>query len=52
MSTKTPKHSGFEAPTIGHVLPDGTKFKKNPDGTLTPIYPKKQTDKKDPKKKK
>lgn len=51
MSTKTPKHSGFEAPTIGRVLPDGTKWKKNPDGTISPVYPK-QKDKKEPKKKK
>ena len=51
MSTKQPKHSGFEAPERFEVLPRGTKFKQNPDGTITPILPK-QKDKKEPKKKK
>lgn len=40
-----PKHSSFEYPTIGELLPDGTKLKKNRDGTITPIYPKKNTEK-------
>lgn len=53
----TKKHSGFEAPTIGILVPDGTTWKKNPDGTMTPIYPKKkgeanEAEKKTPKKKK
>ena len=44
------KHSGFEAPTIGRVIPDGVKRKKNPDGTVTLVYPKKKDDKKGKKK--
>ena len=34
------KHSGFEAPAIGTVYPKGTTFKKNANGTLTPVFPK------------
>lgn len=34
------RNSGFDAPTIGKVVPKGTKWKKNPDGTVSPIYPK------------
>lgn len=34
MDKKTPKHCGFEAPARGIALPIGTKFEKNPDGTL------------------
>lgn len=45
------KHSGFEAPAIGTRVPDGTKWKKNPDGTISPVYPKKKPDGKSPKKK-
>ena len=33
------KHSGFEAPAIGIPVPDGTTWRKNPDGTISPIYP-------------
>ena len=40
------KHSGFEAPVYGELVPEGTRYKKNPDGTVTPIYPKKNTTKK------
>lgn len=36
------KHSGFEAPAIGTVVPEGTKWKRNPDGTMSPVYPKKK----------
>ena len=39
---KNPKHSGFEAPAIGKVYPKGTKFKKNPDGTISPVGVKKK----------
>lgn len=42
MTTK-PKHSGFEAPLYGTLLPKGTKLKKNADGTVTPVYPKKSS---------
>lgn len=45
MSTK--RHSGFEAPAIGTLLPKGTTWKKNPDGTFTPIYPKNESAGKD-----
>lgn len=41
-----PAHSGFEGPTIGVAYPKGTKFKNNPDGTRTPIYPKTKPEKK------
>lgn len=40
-TSNTKKHSGFEAPTIGTVYPKGTTFKKNPDGTMSPVFPKK-----------
>lgn len=45
-------HSGFEAPTIGEVMPKGTRIKKNPDGTISYVLPKKKTDKKPATKKK
>ena len=45
------KHSGFEAPVYGTVIPKGTRWKKNPDGTSTPIYPKKKDEKSEDKKK-
>lgn len=32
-------HCGFEAPVIGTVLPKGTTWINNPDGTITPILP-------------
>ena len=47
MKENRPKHSGFEAPTYGVIVPEGTKWIKNPDGTLTPIYPKEQDGDKD-----
>ena len=34
------KKSGFDAPAIGTLLPKGTTFRKNPDGTVTPVPPK------------
>lgn len=40
------KRSGFDAPIYGTVLPKGTKFKKNPNGTITPIQPTKKKKKK------
>lgn len=41
---KTPKHSGFEAPVIGGThYPKGTTFRKNKDGSVTPVLPKKKT---------
>ena len=39
---KTPKHSGFEAPVKGVVLPKGTTFKKGKNGVVTPVLPKKK----------
>lgn len=40
MSTK---RSGFDAPIIGgKAFPKGTTFKKNADGTITPVMPKKK----------
>lgn len=39
----TKRNSGFDAPCIGGTpYPKGTKFKKNPNGTVTPIIPKKK----------
>lgn len=35
-----PMYSGFDAPVIGQMLPKGTTFKTNPDGTITPVLPK------------
>lgn len=48
------RHCGFEAPVYGTLLPKGTKLKKNPDGTVSPIYPKEKVtvEKTDDKKKK
>ena len=40
------KNSGFDAPTYGTMSPKGTKIKKNPDGTITLIEPKKKPAKK------
>ncbi len=37
MSNK--KGTGFSAPTIGTILPKGSTFKKNPDGTITIVPP-------------
>ena len=39
-STNTSKKSGFDAPAIGRTIPKGTTFKKNKDGTITPIKKK------------
>lgn len=41
-----PKHSGFEAPTIGTVLSKGSKIKRNKDGTISVVAPKPATKKK------
>ncbi len=35
--------SGFDCPAIGTVHPKGTKIKRNPNGTITLILPKKKT---------
>lgn len=42
MATKrnNSKGTGFKGETIGTVMPKGTKFKKNANGTITPIFPK------------
>lgn len=38
------KHSGFEAPVIGgKPYPKGTTIKKNKDGTVTVVKPKKKS---------
>ncbi len=42
MSEEPKMHSGFEAPVFGTLIPKGTKWKRNPDGTRTPIYPEKE----------
>lgn len=42
MAEKKRKGSGFDGPTIGKTLPKGTALKKNKDGTVTPVYPKKK----------
>lgn len=39
---KNSKRSGFDAPTYGTLHPRGTKIKKNPDGTITLVEPKKK----------
>ena len=45
MATKT-KRSGFDVPTYGTRHPKGTQVKKNSDGTVTVVEPKKKTGKK------
>ena len=45
-NTSRPKHSGFDAPIYGTVHPKGSKIKKNPDGTVDIIEPKKKKKKK------
>lgn len=40
------KKSSFNAPCIGTVHSKGTKIKKNPDGTITLVEPKKKKKKK------
>lgn len=42
MPTKKTKKSGFDGQTIGKVHPKGSKIKKNPDGTITVVEPKKK----------
>lgn len=39
--TSRPAHSGFEAPVVGELHPKGTTIKRNPDGTITLVPPKK-----------
>ena len=41
-----PAHSGFEAPAIGELQPRGTTIKRNADGTITLVPPKKTARKK------
>ena len=45
MATKTSKCS-MNGPCIGTAHPKGTKVKKNADGTITLIEPKKKSSKK------
>lgn len=42
MAEKKSKKSGFDYPAIGTAFPKGTTFKKNKDGRLIPVYPKKK----------
>lgn len=39
---KTTKGSGFDAPVRGTQYPKGTTFKKDKDGYLIPVLPKKK----------
>lgn len=39
---KAERHSGFDAPVYGNVHPTGSKIKKNADGTITIVEPKKK----------
>lgn len=43
---KRERGSGFSSPEVGQVHPAGTKIRKNKDGTITLIEPKKKDDKK------
>ena len=36
------KKSGLNVPTYGKAFPRGTKFKRNSDGTVRPVLPKKK----------
>ncbi len=36
-----PSHTGFDCPAYGTMLPEGTTFAENGDGTVTIIYPDK-----------
>ena len=36
------RKSGFDSPVGIAVLPTGTTYKKNKDGTITPVFPKKK----------
>lgn len=45
MATKTRK-SGFDAPTIGTVMPEGTTFRRRSNGTMEAIVSKKKGKKK------
>lgn len=38
---KQPKGTGFSYPISGEALPKGTTIKKNPDGTISFVPPKK-----------
>lgn len=38
------KGTGFAAPTIGKIWPKGSTIRKNPNGTVTVVPPKKKTD--------
>lgn len=38
--------SGFESPTYGTAHPKGSTVKKNSDGTITIVHPKKKPTKK------
>ena len=40
-----PKHSGFEAPTVGVVHSKGSKIKRNKDGTISVVQPKSKSSK-------
>lgn len=40
------KGTGFAAPAIGEIAPKGTTIKRNPDGTITLVPPKKTPAKK------
>ena len=37
--------SGFDCPVYGEILPKGTTFKKNNDGTVTIVLPKEKSKK-------
>lgn len=41
-SKKTPKKSGFNAPTIGTVHPKGSKIVQLPNGRIKIVEPKKK----------
>ena len=42
MSTKTKKGTAFGYEVQGKQYVKGTKFKKNKDGTISPVVPKKK----------
>lgn len=45
MAKKSDKKSGFSGPAIGKTMPKGTTVKKNKDGTVTLVQPKKSKSK-------
>ena len=46
MATENEKRgTGFACPTIGKMVPEGSTFKKNPDGTVTIVPPKEDANK-------